>query len=168
MTINTVHANHLHRLASFSVICINRVNQSFFCCNNYALLLSLTYFTLSLQDLESEGNGPIGEDGDELPAVVISGQPEVTDPLSYMVQAEPVQGAGRLDTDDNMELQSPPMEIQQPETGSRNSSSCMGIAGTCTIILFAAGRLINYQAFQVTVPFMYNFQSLSNKFHAIF
>lgn len=90
--------------------------------------------------MESESNGPISEDGDELPAVVISGQLEVTDPLSYMVQAEPVEGADRVNIDDKMELQSssPPMEIQQPETGSRNSPSCMGIAGTCTIILFAA------------------------------
>ena len=88
--------------------------------------------------MESEGNGPISKDGDELPAVVISGQLEVTDLLSYMVQAEPVEGADRVNTDDNMELQSPPMQIQQPETGSRNSPWCMGIAGTCTIILFAA------------------------------
>lgn len=88
--------------------------------------------------MESEENGSISKDGDELPAVAISGQLEVTDLLSYMVQAEPVEGADRVNTDDNMELQSPPMQIQQPETGSRNSPSCMGIAGTCTIILFAA------------------------------
>lgn len=88
--------------------------------------------------MESEGNGPKSKNGDELPAVVISGQLEVTDLLSYMVQAEPVEDADRVNTDDNMELPSPPMQIQQPETGSRNSPSCMGIAGTCTIILFAA------------------------------